>query len=66
MPDARSEDIEPLDDVRPGLLRLLDAVEPLPAYVLGRSLDLLTWNTTASLLFRDLERRLLTERISRA
>ena len=58
----RSEDIEPLDDVRPALLRLLDAVEPLPAYVLGRSLDLLTWNATASLLFGDLERRLLTER----
>ncbi len=57
-----AEDIELLDEVRPGLLRLLEAVEPLPAYVLGRSLDLLAWNATASVLLGDLERKLLIER----
>src|SRR6478672_3865336 len=46
-----------LEDVRPGLLRLLAAVEPLPAFIVGPWLDLLAWNPTASALFTGLERR---------
>jgi transcriptional regulator with XRE-family HTH domain len=45
-----------LEDVRPGLLRLLAAVEPLPAFVVGPWLDLLAWNPTASALFCGFER----------
>jgi transcriptional regulator with XRE-family HTH domain len=51
-----------LEDVRPGLLRLLAAVEPLPAFVVGPWLDLLAWNPTASALFTGLERRPHEER----
>jgi transcriptional regulator with XRE-family HTH domain len=51
-----------LDDVRPGLLRLLEAVEPLPAFVVGPWLDLLAWNPTASALFTGFERRPPKER----
>src|SRR6185437_15318481 len=55
-------DVDPLDDVRPGLLRLLAAVEPLPAFVVGPWLDLLAWNPTASALFGGFERRQPDER----
>jgi len=51
-----------LEDVRPGLLRLLAAVEPLPAFVVGPWLDLLAWNPTASALFCGFERRPPEER----
>jgi transcriptional regulator with XRE-family HTH domain len=51
-----------LADVRPGLLRLLAAVEPLPAFVVGPWLDLLAWNPTASALFCGFERRPPQER----
>ena len=51
-----------LEDVRPGLLRLLAAVEPLPAFVVGPWLDLLAWNPTASALFCGFERRSPAER----
>ena len=51
-----------LEDVRPGLLRLLEAVEPLPAFVVGPWLDLLAWNPTASALFTGFERRPPKER----
>jgi transcriptional regulator with XRE-family HTH domain len=51
-----------LEDVRPGLLRLLAAVEPLPAFVVGPWLDLLAWNPTASALFCGFERRSSGER----
>jgi transcriptional regulator with XRE-family HTH domain len=51
-----------LEDVRPGLLRLLGAVEPLPAFVVGPWLDLLAWNPTASALFCGFERRPPEER----
>jgi len=54
---AAAHDIAPLEDVRPGLLRLLDAVEPLPAFIVGPWLDLLAWNPTASALFCGFERR---------
>jgi transcriptional regulator with XRE-family HTH domain len=51
-----------LEDVRPGLLRLLAAAEPLPAFVVGPWLDLLAWNPTASALFTGFERRPHQER----
>jgi transcriptional regulator with XRE-family HTH domain len=54
---ASAQEIDPLTDVRPGLLRLLAAVEPLPAFVVGPWLDLLAWNPTASALFCGFERR---------
>jgi len=50
-------DVDPFEDVRPGLLRLLAAVEPLPAFIVGPWLDLLAWNPTASALFCGFERR---------
>jgi transcriptional regulator with XRE-family HTH domain len=59
---ASEEDVDPLEEVRPGLLRLLAAVEPLPAFVVGPWLDLLAWNPTASALFCGFERRLPEER----
>jgi transcriptional regulator with XRE-family HTH domain len=59
---ASTHEVDPLDDVRPGLLRLLAAVEPLPAFVVGPWLDLLAWNPTASALFGGFERRPPEER----
>jgi transcriptional regulator with XRE-family HTH domain len=41
----------PTDDgVRPTLLRLLDALEPTPAVVLGRRCEVLAWNRTGAAL----------------
>lgn len=57
-----AHEIDPLEDVRPGLLRLLAAVEPLPAFIVGPWLDLLAWNPTASALFCGFERRPPEER----
>jgi transcriptional regulator with XRE-family HTH domain len=54
---ASAHDLDPFAEVRPGLLRLLAAVEPLPAFVVGPWLDLLAWNPTASALFCGFERR---------
>lgn len=59
---ASTHDIDSLVDVRPGLLRLLAAVEPLPAFIVGPWLDLLAWNPTASALFCGFERRPYQER----
>ena len=59
---ASAHDIDPFEEVRPGLLRLLAAVEPLPAFVVGPWLDLLAWNPTASALFCGFERRPPEER----
>jgi transcriptional regulator with XRE-family HTH domain len=59
---ATAHDLDPLEDVRPGLLRLLAAVEPLPAFIVGPWLDLLAWNPTASALFCGFERRPPEER----
>jgi transcriptional regulator with XRE-family HTH domain len=59
---AAAHDVDPLKDVRPGLVRLLAAVEPLPAFVVGPWLDLLAWNPTASALFCGFERRPPEER----
>lgn len=59
---ASAHDIDPREEVRPSLLRLLAAVEPLPAFVVGPWLDLLAWNPTASALFCGFERRPPEER----
>jgi transcriptional regulator with XRE-family HTH domain len=59
---ASAYDVDPFEDVRPGLLRLLTAVEPLPAFIVGPWLDLLAWNPTASALFCGFERRTPEER----
>jgi transcriptional regulator with XRE-family HTH domain len=59
---ALAHDLDDLEDVRPGLLRLLAAVEPLPAFIVGPWLDLLAWNPTASALFCGFERRPAEER----
>ena len=57
-----TQDLNFFEDVRPGLLRLLAAVEPLPAFIVGPWLDLLAWNPTASALFCGFERRPPEER----
>jgi transcriptional regulator with XRE-family HTH domain len=59
---AAANENNALEDVRPSLLRLLEAVEPLPAFVVGPWLDLLAWNPTASALFTGFERRPAAER----
>jgi transcriptional regulator with XRE-family HTH domain len=59
---ASAYEVDPFEDVRPGLLRLLTAVEPLPAFIVGPWLDLLAWNPTASALFCGFERRPPEER----
>jgi transcriptional regulator with XRE-family HTH domain len=38
----------PVEQVRPPVLRILEALEPNPALVLGRSLDVLAWNAAAT------------------
>jgi transcriptional regulator with XRE-family HTH domain len=59
---AAANENNALEDVRPSLLRLLESVEPLPAFVVGPWLDLLAWNPTASALFTGFERRPPAER----
>jgi len=59
---APAQDLDPFEEVRPGLLRLLAAAEPLPAFIVGPWLDLLAWNPTASALFCGFERRSPAER----
>ena len=54
---AAPETSRTVDAPRPALLRLLQAVEPFPAYIVGPSLDMLAWNATASALFGGLEAR---------
>lgn len=39
--------------VRPGLLRLLDALHEVPAFVFGRRMDVLAWNDLAALVTAD-------------
>ena len=39
--------------VRPGVRRLLEQLDPTPAFVLGRRMDVLAWNTMAAALFGD-------------
>jgi transcriptional regulator with XRE-family HTH domain len=40
--------------VHPGVRRLLDEIDPVPAYVINGRLDVLAWNRTAAALMRDL------------
>ncbi|MFI6939543.1 helix-turn-helix domain-containing protein [Streptomyces sp. NPDC050418] len=39
--------------VRPALQQLIDAMEAVPAYVVGRRTDILAWNRAAAALFGD-------------
>jgi transcriptional regulator with XRE-family HTH domain len=39
------------EHVSPALQRMLDDLNPTPAYIMGRRLDYLAWNTAAHLLF---------------
>lgn len=39
--------------VRPGLRRLLEAADGTPAYIIGRSSDVLAWNRSAAALLTD-------------
>jgi transcriptional regulator with XRE-family HTH domain len=39
--------------VRPGVRRLLERLDPTPAFVLGRRMDVLAWNTMAAALLGD-------------
>jgi len=39
------------EEVSPALRRVLDALDPIPAYVVGRRWDYLAWNTAASHVF---------------
>jgi transcriptional regulator with XRE-family HTH domain len=39
------------EQVSPALRRVLDALNPIPAYVIGRRWDFLAWNTTAEHVF---------------
>lgn len=43
----------PQQRVRAGVQRLLDAMERVPAFVLGRRMDVLAWNRMASALLSD-------------
>lgn len=46
---------EPAQEVRPGLLRLLDAIKDTPAYIVGRRTDILAWNPLFARLTVDLD-----------
>lgn len=52
----------PRQQVRPALLRMLTAMEDVPAYVWGRRTDVLAWNRTASAVFGDWSARAPQER----
>lgn len=39
------------EEVSPALRRVLDALNPVPAYIMGRRWDFLAWNTTAGHIF---------------
>ncbi|MFD5339441.1 MmyB family transcriptional regulator [Streptomyces hawaiiensis] len=39
--------------LRPGMKQLLDALIDVPAYVMGREMDILGWNTLATSLYGD-------------
>ena len=48
---------QPPEPVRPGIARLLAGLDGLPAYLLGRRLDLIAWTPVASALLGGLEGR---------
>lgn len=43
----------PTERIRPGLQRLLDSMEDVPAFVLGRRMDVIGWNRLAAALIAD-------------
>ncbi|MDT0542237.1 MULTISPECIES: helix-turn-helix domain-containing protein [Streptomyces] len=51
--DARPRSRRPVQRVRPAMRRLLGQLHRTPALVLGRRLDILSWNTTAAALYTD-------------
>nr|WP_246422368.1 helix-turn-helix transcriptional regulator [Nocardiopsis mwathae] len=54
---VRGEDVPPSgehrQEIRPGVRALLDALENVPAYVVGRRLEILAWNELARILIAD-------------
>ncbi|WP_169091323.1 helix-turn-helix transcriptional regulator [Paenibacillus sp. PL91] len=49
---AEANEAEPAQEVSVGLERMLRALEPNPAFILGRSWDMLMWNRAAEIVFR--------------
>jgi transcriptional regulator with XRE-family HTH domain len=49
---AEAEEVVPAPEVSVGLERMLRALEPNPAFILGRSWDMLMWNQAAEIVFR--------------
>ncbi|MGH4033863.1 helix-turn-helix domain-containing protein [Actinomycetota bacterium Odt1-20B] len=49
----KKKQVRPQQQVRPALRQLLDAMEGVPAYVVGRRADILAWNRLAAALFGD-------------
>ena len=43
----------PVQEVRPATLRLIEAQDPAPAYVLGPRFDLLAWNAATTAVYGD-------------
>ncbi len=52
----------PIEDAPDALVRLITAMDPSPAYVLGPWFDFLAWNRAESLLYPMIERLQLPER----
>jgi transcriptional regulator with XRE-family HTH domain len=48
---AKAREAEPAQEVSLGLERMLKALEPNPAFILGRSWDMLMWNRAAEIVF---------------
>ncbi|MEV0646647.1 helix-turn-helix transcriptional regulator [Phytomonospora sp. NPDC050363] len=53
---------ERVQRVRPGLRRLLDNIPDVPAYVIGRGIEILAWNRPAAALIADFGAREAGER----
>jgi transcriptional regulator with XRE-family HTH domain len=52
-PTRQGKTAAPVQRVRPTLLKMLAAIDAVPAYVWGRRTEVLAWNRTASALFGD-------------
>jgi transcriptional regulator with XRE-family HTH domain len=48
---------QPLEVARPGIARLLETLDRVPAYLLGRRLDLIAWSAVGSALLGDFAAR---------
>lgn len=51
-----TEQVEVIDDAPDALVRLITAMEPAPAYVLGPTWDFLAWNRAQSRLYPTIDR----------